>query len=884
MALPSDPSQFLLSLNARLNIAGTKRDLMISILEALEDIPEIAASWVSAAREDGSIIPVIWRGAEPPAQPVSGHLNSPCRRAILFGEITVIDDWRTETKTYPELCGAVAGTGWRAAAAIPIIGLDELNIAATGTSAPAATALVLQSSQPHFFSKAWPRAAIAHLATAIDAGLQSCQNRLALRRAQAIQQLFLHGADLLLTATSESAILDRLCDRLVDSGVFLSATIGQMTPQKIWNHRSAAARFNVNTLRVAGSRHREGELRPPLNMLAWQAEKTLISNRYTSDPRFTTLTEVASKIGMKAVAGFVIRRQGERWAVLGLSSDQEGFFDDELVRLLERLAEMVGHALDELDLKHALRAERQAQHQIARRDELTTLPNRLDFAEHVAAALSRAAGTPSQFAIIKLDLDDFRLVNERFGRPAGDFLLNAVAARLTALLAAPDFVARNGGDAFAILLESERELQDLPKFLARLHGVLCQPVILPNGETVELTFRAGITTYPRDHGDADQLLRHAEMALFAAKSTQGAFPFWRHYQDIVAGEKEPLFARALLSQGALRVHYQPVVDLASGKVVSVEALARMEENGALLPPAQFLHDMLPADRAHLFRQVLTTAINQLRAWDEAGLTLAVSVNIDAQVLLLEDTIPFLHQALTQANLAPARLCLELLETHDFIDLRRARHQIEAARALGIRTALDDLGTGYSSMLKIRELPLDLVKLDRAFIAGLRQQPDDLLFVAMIQTLTASRGMGLIVEGVETEDVLDALNMLGVRHAQGFLFARPMPPEALTSWLGTRRFPQSSAPKTLLGAYAVHLSWLRAFDASRSQAALLAYLHGEDSYSLEPFFRTNGMAGSKLHHAYKRFQSVIRGDSANRPEITKAAGHFRTRLMAALKAE
>jgi diguanylate cyclase (GGDEF)-like protein len=692
------------------------------------------------------------------------------------------------------------------------------------------------------------------------------------------------AAGLALTAAGETEILEKLCLRLVDSGLFLAATIGQVNAQNIWTQRGAAARGG-STVRPAAARRQLNAPMPPLNLLAWTEKKTLVANHYAADPRFQARRGEAARLGIGAVAAFIIRRRRERWAVLSVTAGGQGFFDDELVQSLERLAGLVGHALNELDMKWALRAAREAQHLIDRRDPVTGLPNRLGFTERLNQALSHGKRADASITVIRLDLDDFRFVNERFGRASGDFLLTTIAGRLTGGLTAPHFAGRMGGDEFAILLEGRGEWhRTLRPFLERLNGSLCQPVTLPNGEIVQPVLHAGVSAFPSDHADADQLLRHAEMALFAAKADRRTSPFWRLYRGIMSGGNEPRFANALLKQGALRVVYQPVVELFSGKIVSVEALARLQDGSALLKPAQFLHDMLAADRMILFRQVVEISIRQLQDWDASGFSVSVSVNIDAQILLLDGTIAFLRSILAETGLDPARLCLELLETHNFPDLRLARAQIEAVRALGLRAALDDLGAGYSSILKIRELPLDTVKLDRAFVAGLRQRPDDLLFVAVFQTLTAARGMTLIVEGVETEDVLDALNMMGVRYAQGFKLAEPMAPDALRCWLDEQRFSQTRAPRTLLGAYAVHLAWLRAFSSSRSRGALLAYLRDEESVSLDAFFHQHDLIGTSLHDAYEYFQTVMHEEASEIASIAEAAARFRAMLMAALKAE
>jgi EAL domain-containing protein (putative c-di-GMP-specific phosphodiesterase class I) len=287
----------------------------------------------------------------------------------------------------------------------------------------------------------------------------------------------------------------------------------------------------------------------------------------------------------------------------------------------------------------------------------------------------------------------------------------------------------------------------------------------------------------------------------------------------------------------------------------------------------------------LFRQVLESALNQLLQMNHLRPDLRVAVNLDSEVLLLDKTVPYIKKMLAKTGIEPKRLVLEILETHDFLDLGRAVSQIRAVRALGVRVALDDVGAGFASILKIRELPLDAVKLDRAFLGGLREQPDDLLFISVMQTLAGALGINLVVEGVEDEDVLDALRMVGVRRVQGFLIAAPMEGAALAGWLTDYR-PRlvSTTPKTLLGAYALHSNWIRIFEFWRLHAPVLEYLQTNNPFSLDDYFAAEGGRHAAARDAYETLQALLRLESADRELVQDAAGRFRGKLMAALKAE
>jgi hypothetical protein len=207
------------------------------------------------------------------------------------------------------------------------------------------------------------------------------------------------------------------------------------------------------------------------------------------------------------------------------------------------------------------------------------------------------------------------------------------------------------------------------------------------------------------------------------------------------------------------------------------------------------------------------------------------------------------------------------------------------RAHGICVALDDAGAGYASILKIRELPLDAVKLNRGFLGRLRQQPDDVLFISIMQTLTAALGIKLVVEGVEDEDVLDALSMIGVRDVQGFLIAKPMDGATLTEWLRAYRPRRAwKLPETLLGAYAMHSNWVRSFEFYRAHASALERLQAINPFSLDGFFAGQGSRYTAARDAYNTLQSLLQHTVADRASVQDAAGQFRGKLTAALKAE
>jgi diguanylate cyclase (GGDEF)-like protein len=881
----SDPWTFLLRLNRILTAETTPDAMMGEILEALHGIREIEACWFGRPDRDGRICPVLAAGIADASLDYIRRQSSvadgpystgPSGRAWRSGNPEYVEDWRKDS-TVAAWQAVTRDMNVQSSATIPL----------RGRAGPHSL-LAIYSNSKGFFPDIWPLEVLTHLAGLIGNALENREKHGALRRAERLYQTLFNGAHHLLAAKSEAKLLRLLCKTLVESGLFVSCGVGRVEADGVHRHIAAAACRNAGALRRASYRFEADADMRPLTLDAWAAGKTLIANDYFSNPRFAVTYPLARKLGFCSITALIIRRGGAPWALMSVSAGTINYFDDELIKLLERMAGMVGHTLDELDLKAALRAEREAQRLIARQDALTLLPNRLAFQEQLHGSVARALRQRRNAGIGMIDLDDFKQVNDFWGHEAGDFVLLEVGRRIRGVLRESDFVARLGGDEFALILEdfvidSEQFLQQVEMFCRRLQAAVSAPVTLPNGHVLNVSLSAGFTLFPLDDTAPDLLVRHADMALYAAKAVKGqAGAFWRLYQP---GKDAQVYCRGLLRQGAVEVYFQPILNMEDEKIIGVEALARLRDGDALIPPRKFLPDLTLEDRCLLFRRVFEASVKQLELLDREGMSLTASVNVDAQVLLLDKTMPYLKKILAKTSIAPARLVLEILETHDFLDVKRATAQIKSVRALGMRVALDDLGAGYSSILKIRELPLDVVKLDRAFVAGLRTQPDDLMFISVIQTLTAVLGIKLIVEGVEEEDVLDALRMVGVRHVQGYVVAAPMAGTALAGWLRTYRPRRASqTPQTLLGAYALHTNWIRVLDFWRMHEPDLAQAHGSNRFSLNDFFAGRGSRHKAAREAYGMLQDVLGDGDADRKMILDAAVHFRAKLVAALKTE
>jgi len=877
---PSDPWAFFVRLNRTITANTSSDQLLEDFFTLLHTIPEVEASWYGAADGAGNVRSTMARGSfseryqvvQTIAEVIHGqNMNGPAARAWRSRQPQYCEDWLTDPSV-AVFRESSRGLNWASSAAIPLL----------GRSGPCGI-LAIYSNKSGFFPNVWSQDVLAQIGAVLGNALESRQKHASLQRAESLYRTLYQTADLMLKATTETQMLRNLCKTLVDKGLFLSAMIGQVDPDNIYRYKIGASQLLARRLRQESYPYVKGGKDRPTMLDSWETSKTIVTNDYMKFASKAGTFQIAKKINIRSAVTIPIFRGANRWAVLSVTTGKEQFFDKDIVALLEQLASMVGHRLDELDLKAALRAEREAQSQIARLDILTGLPNQLGFDEHLRGSMARAVRHKTIAGVGIIDIDRFNQFNASWGAAAGDIVLKETASRLRKMLREIDFVARIGSDKFALIMEDWSWSHDIEGLCARLHEILNAPIAISKDTSVQITISAGFTLYPMDNGSAKQLLSHAVTALYAARAGRGKFDkFWRLYMDITDGTKDQFAGRALLSRGALKVHYQPVMKLRSGKIVSVEALARLDDGSRLIMPGRFLRDLLLDDRVMLFGQVLETALAQLKSWDAQNIHLNVSVNVDAQILLLDRTLPYIVQQLEQSGIEPRRLVLEILETHDFIDLDRAIVQLKAIRAHGVRIALDDLGAGYSSISKIRELPLDVVKLDRKFIASLAEQPDDLMFISVFQTLTKSLGMDLIVEGVETQDVMEALRLMGAHQAQGYFITKPMSAEQLTVWLQAfQPVEEPTAPKALLGAYAVHLTWLRAFQFTRTQEALLDHLRTHDPFSLKQFLQDHDYLDKPLGQAYLKMQAMLQDSAVDRSEILKASEQFRAELIAAL---
>jgi diguanylate cyclase (GGDEF)-like protein/PAS domain S-box-containing protein len=449
--------------------------------------------------------------------------------------------------------------------------------------------------------------------------------------------------------------------------------------------------------------------------------------------------------------------------------------------------EIVGRVWCFRDVTERRRLEEQLAHQ-ALHDSLTNLANQSLFRDRVEHALTRTSRGDGNLAVLFLDLDNFKTVNDSLGHAAGDLLLVAVTERLQRCIRTSDTAARLGGDEFAVLLEDPATEQDVIAVAQRIVSSFKRTFTI-DGTEVSASVSIGIAR-ATPGASCEQLLRNADLAMYTAKRRgKGRFEAYEDGMHARAVERLTLEAelRQALARGELRPHYQPIVDLDTGATVGVEALARWHhpERGVLAPDV-FLE---LAEEAGLINDVghtiITNTFTDLRSWQDRGLVgpdFCVSVNLTPHQLLASTLLEELEQAFRTHHVDPACLILEITEGAMMRDTDVAIANLTRLRELGLRIAVDDFGTGYSSLAYLQRFPIDILKIDKSFVDGIDQGPEDSALALAILRLVQTLDLTAIAEGVERESQRDRLRLHGCGLAQGFHFCRPVPAGELAARL------------------------------------------------------------------------------------------------------
>ncbi len=460
------------------------------------------------------------------------------------------------------------------------------------------------------------------------------------------------------------------------------------------------------------------------------------------------------------------------------------------------------HLVDRADgLERSLRQANSDLQKIAYHDALTGLPNRLVFEDKLLAAVGRADQSRQRLAVLFIDLDGFKPINDSFGHSSGDAVLRQVGDRLRRLSRANDTMARVGGDEFLMLLEGEVDEQTAAQVATRMLATLSEPYSIGSRE-VAVSCSIGIVFYP-DGGASPKLIARADAAMYAAKRSGGAcYCFFEASMEADAHEQLDLQRdlRLALEKKELELYYQPKVDAHSGKVTAAEALLRWKHPvKGMIGPATFIP---VAERFGLIgalgNWVIEDACRQSRAWRDKGLRMRVAINLSAFQMRQDDLVERITTALARHRIDPSLLTCEITESVAMEDTRATQVTFQRLGEAGVHLSIDDFGTGYSSLGYLRKLPAEELKIDRSFVMDIETSADARAVVDAVIHLAHALGLKVVAEGVETERQRDVLIQMGCDELQGYLFAKPMSARALLLWASDDREREVAFKPSLFG--------------------------------------------------------------------------------------
>lgn len=513
---------------------------------------------------------------------------------------------------------------------------------------------------------------------------------------------------------------------------------------------------------------------------AIREKRTVVDNDLLANPGVGYFRSQAIARGYRSAVALPLMIQDEVVGVFILYGEAPGFFTAEEVKLLEELATDVSFALDYLE--KSARAD-----YLAYYDPLTGLPNRTLFHDHLGQHLRTRGAEQAMVAVLLFNLDRFRNINETLGRKAGDKLLKKVAVRLKTTMEGREMPARVGADTFALILRGASQAGDLARAVEGILQACFGPAYEINDQELRVSVRVGIALFPSDGRDPERLFRNAEAALAKAKAGGERVEFYAPEFNARVAEAMLLETRLrrALERGELILHYQPKLSLESGRITGVEALMRWQDpaNG-LVAPGRFIHVLEETGMIlEAGRQALARALAERQAWAARGAPAPrVAVNVSSIQLQRRDFVREVRAAVEAAGASGSALELELTESQVMRELDANIAKLRELREMDVEVAMDDFGTGYSSLNYVAKLPVTALKIDRSFIVGMTEGPGGLAIVSAIVGLSHSLGFRSVAEGVETEEQAGLLRSLRCNEVQGYLFSKPLPPEAFEALL------------------------------------------------------------------------------------------------------
>lgn len=588
----------------------------------------------------------------------------------------------------------------------------------------------------------------------------------------------------ILRTKTPDELYQRVCEAAVDGGKLLTTAVMLKLPGEMKLQYVAGSGHGLETLAdVDISTDENDPAGRGLVGIACRTGLPSVSNDFCADPNTAPWHVLAEKFGIAAAAAIPIKRGTETEGALILYANEKCAFDEEIIGLLERMVESMVYALDNFELEaERVRSQERIRH-LATHDGLTNLPNRMLFLEMLRGAIENGKRYGRSFAVLFIDLDRFKTINDTLGHEAGDLLLKTMSSRFTDSLRASDVVARIGGDEFLVLVQETTTVKQIVATARKLLSAALQPVSI-NGQECRVTASIGIAQYPQ-HGDDDQsLMKSADMAMYLAKE-EGKNNYQFFSNNIRSRSLERMVLetelRSALDLNELTLQYQPKIDSRSGLISGVEALLRWHNQTLgdvsptqLLPVAEETGIIIP-----IGRWVLRTACEQNVDWAAQGLPpVCISVNVSFVQFCDCDFLSDISAILQSTGMPPALLELELTESMVIRDIEHAVPLLKAIKDMGVRLAIDDFGTGYSSLAQIRRFPIDTLKVDRSFIREVTGNSEDRSIADAIIAMGKILSVTVVAEGVETSEQEQYLRDNACDEMQGYRFSKPVGPKEL----------------------------------------------------------------------------------------------------------
>jgi diguanylate cyclase (GGDEF)-like protein len=601
----------------------------------------------------------------------------------------------------------------------------------------------------------------------------------------------------IMRAKSRVELFELVCEAAASGGRFTSTSIGLVRDgSDLLDIVAAAGPTAAKTRLVRLSIKDNCPEGRGVSGIAFRSGKPCISHDYLADPRGPVFYDSIRRDGVRAVAAFPLFNRGEPIGILLFCAAENGAFTPGSVDLLQRIADNIAFALDNFDrADEKTKADERIEY-LASHDSLTGLPNRDMFNGLLHTAMQTARQRQLRFALLFIDLDRFKVINDSLGHEAGDALLAEIATRLRRNLRSSDIVARLGGDEFVVILEHTADRDAIEEIARELLATVGAPVRL-SGHECHATASIGIAMFPEHGSDVRTLTKNADMAMYLAKEDgKNNFRFFTKEVKMPSIERLTLenCLRHALPRNEFSLHYQPKVDMATGQITGVEALLRWThaEHG-MLPPGQFIP---LAEETGLIvpigRWALREACAQNMEWQRRGLRpVSMAVNLSPRQFSDENLLRDIDEALAASGMSPVLLQIEVTESMMIRNVARAIKVLDEIQSRGIRIAIDDFGTGYSSMSLMKQFPIDTIKIDRSFVRDLPDDTEDRAIAQAIINMGRALGMTIVAEGVETVEQETFLRAHGCDEMQGFLFSRPLPSEQMADLL--RPVPQMVAP-------------------------------------------------------------------------------------------